>query len=347
MQRFLNMVKIGTHNGSFHADEALAIYILRQLPEYSKSEIVRTRDPATLSECDIVVDVGGVYDHASKRYDHHQRGFTETFSPDFKTKLSSAGLIYKHYGQQAMSQLLGWNLESQSSKLELLHNKLYKSLIEGLDGIDNGVNQYPTDIEPAYEESTSISSIISGLNPWWNEPVQDFDAKFKIAVEKIGQVFSDKVAYYGKAWIPARDIVEKAFKSRFDIHPSGHIIVLDEYCPYEQHLFDLEKAHSAADKPTNCENVKNYTSNQVIYAIFQDTNGGYRVRAISVRPGSFESRLPLPAQWCGLRDEELSKVSGIDDCVFVHATGFIGGNKTKAGAIEMASKSINLATNSQ
>ena len=33
----------------------------------------RTRDPALLDTCDIVVDVGGVYDPAKNRFDHHQR----------------------------------------------------------------------------------------------------------------------------------------------------------------------------------------------------------------------------------------------------------------------------------
>jgi uncharacterized UPF0160 family protein len=46
---------------------------------------------------DIVVDVGGVYSPEKQRYDHHQRGFTEVFGfGGFeKTKLSSAGLVYK------------------------------------------------------------------------------------------------------------------------------------------------------------------------------------------------------------------------------------------------------------
>jgi len=62
------MKKIGTHNGAFHCDEALACAILRTLPEFSDSEIVRTRDPKVLETCDVVVDVGGVFDHEKKRY---------------------------------------------------------------------------------------------------------------------------------------------------------------------------------------------------------------------------------------------------------------------------------------
>lgn len=36
--------KIGTHNGMFHCDEALACFMLKQLPEYKDAEIIRTRD---------------------------------------------------------------------------------------------------------------------------------------------------------------------------------------------------------------------------------------------------------------------------------------------------------------
>jgi len=57
--------------------------------------LIRTRDLATLDTCDIVVDVGAVYDENRKRFDHHQRGFEEVFGHGFQTKLSSAGLVYK------------------------------------------------------------------------------------------------------------------------------------------------------------------------------------------------------------------------------------------------------------
>lgn len=86
---------IGTHSGTFHADEALAVFLLRQLPQYKKSDLIRTRDPKLLEECTVVVDVGGVYDPAALRFDHHQRGFNENFGMGFVTKLSSAGLVYK------------------------------------------------------------------------------------------------------------------------------------------------------------------------------------------------------------------------------------------------------------
>ena len=33
-------IKIGTHNGTFHCDEALACYMLKCLPKYAASEIL-------------------------------------------------------------------------------------------------------------------------------------------------------------------------------------------------------------------------------------------------------------------------------------------------------------------
>lgn len=47
-------------------------------------------------------------------------------------------------------------------------------------------------------------------------------------------------------------------------------------------------------------------------------------------------RLPLPESWRGLRDEALDQVSGIPGCIFVHASGFIGGHRTREGALSMA-----------
>ena len=51
-------------------------------------------------------------------------------------------------------------------------------------------------------------------------------------------------------------------------------------------------------------------------------------------------RLSLHADWRGLRDAVLSETSGIDGCVFVHTSGFIGGNETYEGALQMGQKTL-------
>lgn len=109
---------IGTHSGAFQADEALGVWMLRRLDQYRDAKVVRSRDLEVLKPLDIVIDVGGEYDHAALRYDHHQRGFFETFdgepgvakgpedaTGEFKTKLSASGLVYKHYGREIIGAL--------------------------------------------------------------------------------------------------------------------------------------------------------------------------------------------------------------------------------------------------
>ena len=54
----------------------------------------------------------------------------------------------------------------------------------------------------------------------------------------------------------------------------------------------------------------------------------------------FFFRLSLLEEWRGVRDEQLSSLSGIKGCIFVHASGFIGGNETREGALEMARKTL-------
>lgn len=96
LKKTRQMATIGTHSGSFHCDEALGCWLLQQTDRFKTATIVRSRDPAVLAGLDVVIDVGGVYDEATLRFDHHQRGFEHVIGfGGFKTKLSSAGLVYK------------------------------------------------------------------------------------------------------------------------------------------------------------------------------------------------------------------------------------------------------------
>lgn len=194
---------------------------------------MRTRDPAKLEPLSIVVDVGGVYDDEAKRYDHHQRGFTEVFGNGFdKIKLSSAGLVYKHYGQEIIAKLLNITDEAQINTLWL---QLYSELIESIDAIDNGVNI--TSGELAYNQRTDLSSRVRRINPRWNEPSSDdiLDAKFEIASKITGEEFSQQLDYFANAWLPAREVVESAIKDRLSIDPSGKIVVFKQVNEVDDH----------------------------------------------------------------------------------------------------------------
>ena len=79
----------------------------------------------------------------------------------------------------------------------------------------------------------------------------------------------------------------------------------------------------------------------------QGVDDDYRVQAVPVAAESFASRLRLPAEWRGLKGRALEEECGVRDSVFVHMNGFIGGHKTKEGALEMARLALQLGAKAQ
>jgi len=350
---------IGTHNGHFHADEALAVYLLRLLPTYAESPLIRTRDPETLKTCDIVCDVGGVHDHSAKRYDHHQREFDAVF-PGSKTKLSSAGLVWMHYGKEIVEAVTG--LSASDANNALLYQKLYDDFIEAFDANDNGISQYDpaalrqAGIEPKFStKGFSMAGVVNRFNYAAADPreaakasvsidangaqpkqktQEEEDTRFIKASQFVGEQFVSELLDKSQSWLPAREVVKQAFSERTQYDPQGRIIIIPhrpEGVPWSDHLYALEEETGA--------------QGSVLYALFAESgepNSKWRIRAVSLDAGSFENRKGLPEAWRGVRDEDLSKVAGVTGCVFVHASGFIGGNQTFGGALEMARKAVEI-----
>lgn len=160
-----------------------------------------------------------------------------------------------------------------------------------------------------------------------NKTPKEVDELFGEAMKLVEAEFLDKVKYFAVSWLPARIIVDEAIKNRFEVHKSGEIIEIKRWCPWQDHLRDIEAENEILN---------------IQFVIFDGgNNNGFRVQAVPIAKGSFECRKFLSKIWRGLRADELEKVSGIDGCIFVHATGFIGGNKTLDGALQMAVKSLN------
>ncbi|PCH04722.1 Metal-dependent protein hydrolase [Penicillium occitanis (nom. inval.)] len=344
---------IGTHNGHFHADEALAVYMLRLLPEYHASPLVRTRDPEKLAQCHTVVDVGGEYDAARNRYDHHQRTFSTTF-PNHSTKLSSAGLVFMHFGRAIISQHT--SLPIDHPDVELLYEKLYTDFVEALDAHDNGISAYDpaavskSGLEKRFKDGAiNLGSLVGDLN--YPDPViaggepQDEDSLFARASTFIGDVFLRKLRLAASSWLPARATVGEAYRNRKEIHPSGRIIMLSGGgVPWKEHLYNFESETKAGE------------AEEVYYVLYPENSAPdakWRVQCVPESEGSFVSRKPLPDTWRGVRDQDLDAVIAAElqkagkegipaGAIFTHASGFIGGHSTKEGALAMAVRSLEM-----
>lgn len=151
-----------THNGKFHADEVFATAVLKHI--YPDLTVRRSRDPKVIESGDFVYDVGGIYDHETKRYDHHQNGALKR--QDGLTR-SAFGLIWLHYGKEYCDgDDSVWNL-------------IDKRLVRGIDAGDNGESRVVQDPRaPEFD----ISQVIELLNPIPGKPEEEADTQFSLAV---------------------------------------------------------------------------------------------------------------------------------------------------------------------
>lgn len=101
----------------------------------------------------------------------------------------------------------------------------------------------------------------------WNESSSPADSneRFIRAVALTGSEFLQKIEYLAEAWWPARAIVERCFTSRFDVHPSGSIVVLDHFCPWKEHLFEIEEEVS---RGMNEEDERCWSCRSISFKIF-------------------------------------------------------------------------------
>lgn len=248
-----------------------------------------------------------------------------------------------HFGKPIIALQTG--LDEGSEEVDILWKKVYEDFIEALDAHDNGISVYdPSETKTLqkrfYDGGIGLGSLVGDLNANFEDPsptikpeeAQEFeDARFLQASSLMGSSFLRKLQYYHRAWLPARTLVRQTYVARKDYDAKGRVMLFPRGCPWKDHLYTLE-----AEKPGE---------EKVLYVVYPESEhegAKWRVQAVSVSKDSFESRKPLPDNWRGVRDDQLSEVSGIEGCIFAHASGFIGGNKTREGALEMAEKAIEL-----
>ena len=160
-------MKIVTHSGRFHADDVFACAALSIL-HYGDVEIARSRDPMVWAAGDYVVDVGGVYDPATNRFDHHQEGGAG--GRENGVAYSSFGLVWKHYGEQ---------LAGSPTAADAID----KRLVQPIDAGDNGMDTFlPIDGIAPY----LLQDFVMVFAPSWNETRTDdegFSEVLEIAIK--------------------------------------------------------------------------------------------------------------------------------------------------------------------
>lgn len=299
-------VVIATHNGSFHADDAVGVAILQLV--FPNNEVIRTRDPEKIVGANFSVDVGGVWDPTLGRFDHHQKGFAGV--RENGTVYASAGLVWAAYGEHCLTPWAKY-LSEQNIK-DIIHS-VDVDLMEHLDRADTGAAMGAPGL-------FGLSMLLSQFNTTWLEEgcltkeersalkLERFLAAVDVAKQFIVRILADKVAEAAAANLVRNN--ERLLDGRVLMLGDGGMPWYKVVC---------------GEMP------------DVLFVIYPDsTDNQYHLRTVPVDPESFPARRDLPAAWAGLRDADLAAVTGVADAAFCHNALFIGGAYSLAGALKLA-----------
>ncbi|MCF7834419.1 MAG: MYG1 family protein [Candidatus Pacebacteria bacterium] len=206
------IIKLVTHNGSFHADDIFssAVFALLFQRDGKEYKIFRTRDKEIIENGDIVFDVGGIYDPAKDLFDHHQTGGAG--KRENGIEYASFGLVWKKYGVE---------LCGDQKSADLLDTRI----VAPIDANDNGQNliSFDHEISPYFIQSALLS-----MRPTWLEADLDIDEMFLKSVEMAKNILEREIIHT-KAFVLAEEKVLAVYENTED----KRILVLDKDYPFD------------------------------------------------------------------------------------------------------------------
>ena len=304
------MKTIITHNGSYHNDELFAVALFAYYLELKneKYEIIRTRDEEKIAHADIVIDVGGEYDPAHLRFDHHQLSFTKLHEKS-AIKMASMGIVFDYIiGKIKEEQLFGEDTK------HITDDALFKislNVVRPIDAHDNGIDlsslkdiysEYPLDrfidrfqYEKEYDEDFTSA----------DEAFLYVHNMLKIFIKRTIQGLLKKE----KDYIISKEIVNKI---------NGDVVIFE-------HSISMRRIIEETGR--------------IRYIIIPRDDGKWNTITAYIKDEEFNRRTYFPASWRGLRDKELEKETGVRGAIFCHKGGQLCVAETKEQAIELVNLS--------
>lgn len=349
MQKFTDkeIKKVITHSGYFHADEVMGCYLVRFLKDFKNYVIIRTRNLEIIKYGDIVIDVGDTFDTEKLRYDHHQKSFVNTFSDNHKIRLSSAGLVYKYHGKEAIKNIIkSWGLsneylnEKENENIDYIHNRIYESLFKMIDANDNGYEKFESKdklgnpITLNYKNDTGYCKRVGRLCYNFTKAKDfNFDASFKFALNLAEEEFIESLSYICYIYLPGYYIVKDAYVNRYSFHKSGQVLFMENEGPWKEHLLTIEEEE--LNKSNNKDEFKH-----ILFTINKSSDK-FMICTIPSKLGSFGFKKGIAKSLRGYDNDTKLIDINIEDVKFVHKSGFIGSTFSLKSAIEIVELSLN------
>jgi uncharacterized UPF0160 family protein len=307
---------IVTHSGKFHADDVWAVAVLSIL--FPDAGLVRTRDPALVEAADFVVDVGGIWDPAAGRFDHHQKGFSAARQTG--VPYAAAGLVWREYGARCVSAL---------SAAHTGHQLPDDTAREMAYAIDADVVQYLdlSDVGAAKNApgGYGLSAVISGFNPNWLD-------EQRLGYGEAADQY--RLEQFRRAMALVTDILINAVKYRV-----GALLAADQVRQAE--VLEGGKLLFLKNGALPWTQIVRKEMPKVLFVISHAiAEQRYMVHTVPVSAESFKARADLPEPWAGLRDAELAAVTGVPDAAFCHNGRFIAAARSYEGARALAALAL-------
>ena len=276
-------MRIVTHSGKFHADDVLAWSLLCHFhPNGSLFTLERTRDENIIEAADIVFDVGGIYDPANGRFDHHQN--------EYSGPLSSAGMMLQWLTES------GWIPTS-------LGTRLNEGLVSYVDDVDNGrVEERP--YVPCFSRMVNLFNASA-------DTLEEFDTQFHHAANVATGMIAGFESQFNQEQAAKRLVLTEMTRDR----EFNNLMEVPKYLSWKSTYYD----NDGSNHPTE-------------FVMFPSMHGKWQVSAIPPTIESFAQKKSFPLEWAGLRDEELSIITGVPS-VFCHKNRFIAVFETRDAAI--------------
>lgn len=185
-------------------------------------------------------------------------------------------------------------------------------LVAPIDADDNGFSLSKNE-GPAVPYT--LQGVIYAFRPTWKEDSTMYDQSFSRLLRLAEKVIEREVVIARDA-LEAESIVMKAYYSSAD----KRVVELDSNYPYQETLTKYSEP---------------------LYVILPRQDGSvWKVETVRVNTFGFENRKSFPAEWAGLRDEDLARVSGVQDAMFCHNGRFLCVAKSKQGALALAKRAL-------
>ncbi len=207
------MTLVATHSGPFHADDVVALALIRSFWD-PEAQVVRSRKSEDHERADIVIDVGSSYAPENRRFDHHQRSY--------EGALSSAGMV------------LNW-LENEKKLSERLAQRLRDKLVDYIDAVDNGRRTPEADVPCLPAIVAQLSEAASSEEEWLEA--------YLGAAQLVQSLICGMDIGFNKE-IAAEDAVMKSMAEAMDAGRS--VLFLDQYYKWKPAYFAL----GGAEHPT-------------------------------------------------------------------------------------------------